>query len=88
MKSNFELPKVGQYDYKDFSEVESWILRLTEVHGFALSDAFEPLCKSRSCCLEEKKFEWAQGMENLIKNHVGARRFKEDHPEYFDDSNK
>ena len=88
MKSDFEPPKVGQYDYKDFSEVESWILRLTKVHGLALRDAFEPLFKSRSRCLEEKKLEWVQGMENLIKNHVGARRFKEDYPEYFDESNK
>jgi len=88
MKANFEPPKVGQYDYKDFSELESWILRLTKVHGLALRNAFEPFCKSRSRYLEEKKFEWAQGMENLIKNHVGVRRLKEDHPEYFDDSNK
>ena len=88
MKANFEPPKVGQYDYQDFSEVEGWILRLTKVYGPALGDAFEPFCKSRSRYLEEKKFEWAQGMENIIKNDVGVRRLREDHPEYFDDSNK
>jgi hypothetical protein len=27
-------------------------------------------------------------MENLMKNDVGVRRFREDYPEYFDERNK
>jgi hypothetical protein len=27
-------------------------------------------------------------MENLMKNHVGVRRFEEDYPEYFDKANE
>jgi hypothetical protein len=78
-------PDVGQYEYKDFADVMSWVHHFTDVYGPQLAMDFRQYIRLREYFLEDKKdMEAARIMECLIKNDVGVRRLREDRPDMFE----
>lgn len=53
-----------------------------------MSAAFDQYIRLREYYLEQKDPEATFTMENLIKNHLGVRRLRDDYPELFINQNE
>jgi hypothetical protein len=77
------VPDVGQYEYKDFEEVQTWIDRLVGKYGYQLGASFEYYKALRDHYVREGNPQYGESMVNIIKNDIGVRRLKNDCPVYF-----